>query len=200
MRPILVLALTGAVVAGDAAAAAPAADQPITLEELRAKIDAARSRDPQAWSANDLDRDGRPSRVEVLASLLGNATWWRRNARADLRRVDRDGSNAVSIPEAQAVADRDPQWRFEIREHQRTIAQRQNLRAPPQPGAGFGVGSGDRCIAYCYFGNQQAYIMDYDVVNGQYDPVIGVLSSGTALCVTDYMISVLRRPAGGPPP
>ncbi len=41
--------------------------------------------------------------------------------------------------------------------------------------------------------HQQAYIAGYDVVGGQYQPVIGVLGYGTVLNVGNVVITIVHQ-------
>jgi hypothetical protein len=187
------------------AAETVAAPPPPTLAGLAADIAVLEKAAPGTWTASsiDLDRNGIASRLEVLAGLLGREDWFRRHLPSQFKSVDADHSNTISAEEARAIAARDPDAVFTIAAKPRTLRQRMAGGNPamaggPQAGIGGGGGGTSGGIsmggnAWCYFGRQTAYIQDYNVVDGQLDPVIGILSSGVLLEVSDWSLGVVRR-------
>jgi hypothetical protein len=178
--------------AGVASAVEPAA--PITPAEVQTQLAPAVARDATLWSDYDIDRDRKVSQVEVIVSLARRPAWLRDHLPQAFAAIDADGDHAISFAELKAFAGRAPAGGFTIAQHERSVKERTNIGAAAAggPGTSIGVGGGGG-HAYAYFGSQQAYIADYDVVNGQYDPVIGVLGTGVVLDVGDVRITTVRE-------
>jgi hypothetical protein len=197
MRPLLLSCLACSLFGAEGAQAATKDDAPITPAQVQALIAAALKRDPSLWADYDLDRDGTVSQVEVVACLAKRPAWLREHLPEQFKAIDRDGDNQISLSELQAFASRaasSDAARFTVENHERTAKERSNLDAAGaagQPGASIDA-SGGGTRAYAYFGQQQAYIAGYDVVNGQYDPVIGILGAGTVIDVGDVRITIYR--------
>jgi hypothetical protein len=131
-----------------------------------------------------LDVDGDKvlrNEVEVLASLLRSPPAWRAALPAAVSAINTDGDASLSLAEVQTLADRSTEFRFRLK------------RAQGGGAAADGSRPGGHDQASVYFGTQQSYIADYDVVGGNYKPVISTLSMGTALTVADVTITVIRR-------
>lgn len=184
MRRLLIISmLCSVVIASDGAVA-------LTPESVRVRVEALGTAERTIWSPCDIDGDGRPSRFEVVAGLVGHPAWFKRNLPDVWKQADANGDGAVSVAELSAIAARDEDRAFTVTEQRRSVRQRLNIGQGMGGGTTMGIG-GTR--AHVYFGNQQAYIADYNVVNGQYDPVIGVLATGTVLDVADIRITVVRQ-------
>ncbi len=182
---------------GSAGAADPAsrtAAPPTSLTILRARIATMQKADPQVWTTFDRDRDGKVSEVEVLAALAGNPAWFRARFTAEFATIDRNHDNALSVAELQALADASPNdgYRLEVDERRRSTRDRFGPGTGGQGGADIGVSGGGGGEAFVAHLNQQAYIQDYDVVQGQYMPVVGTLTTGTALSVGNVIITIRR--------
>ncbi len=184
--------LAVSVQAGEPAAkvAAPA----VTLTTLRAQIAALQKADRQVWTTFDRDRDGKASEVEVLAALAENPAWFRARFKAEFTAIDRNHDNALSVSELQALADSSPNeaYKLDVDERKRSTRDRFGPGTDGQVGANIGVSSGGGGEAFVAHLNQQAYIQDYDVVQGQYMPVVGILTTGTVLSVGNVIITIRR--------
>ncbi|MEK7415609.1 MAG: hypothetical protein AAB263_20070 [Planctomycetota bacterium] len=143
------------------------------------------------WSACDCDGDQRPSGIEALASLVGNHGWWKRFAPETFKRCDRNNDGLVDHSELTTIATRETEFAIQIRPRVRSL---NPIAAPGGIGAGIAIGGRSGPTASAFFGRQQAYIAGYRVVGGNYEPIIGVLTYGTALEVGDVSITIVRRP------
>lgn len=170
--------------AADAVAITPAAVQQELVRALQT--------DPTLWQEFDLDHDGRISQVEIVACLARRPAWLRTHFPALFRRIDTDGDRAISIAELQAFAARAGDA-FTVTERPRSVmdASRAAAAAGGGAGAGMDVDAGGATASVAFM-HQQAYIQGYQVVNGQYDPVIGVLGTGTVLTVGPVLITIVH--------
>jgi hypothetical protein len=168
-----------------------AAGRPATPAEVQAAIGRDLRQDPGLWADYDLDQDGKVSQIEVIACLAKRPAWLRDHYPDLFKRIDTDHDNAISFAELQAFAALADSQDF-------TLAQRPHQVAGPlaggaggQAGAGIEVGCGGN-EASAAFMRQQAYVAGYQVVGGQYQPVIGVLGYGTVLTVGDVIITIVH--------
>jgi hypothetical protein len=151
---------------------------------------------PGEWKNWDLDKDGKPSRLEALVGMIFKPAWFAQRFPTVFGELDRDGDGVLDLREINAAADSasSATWSIAAAERRRTVKSKL-LPAMAAPGTALQVGSG-RTQAMVAFMQQQAYIMDYDVVGGQYDPVVGVISSGMVLEVADVIVTIERKPIG----
>jgi hypothetical protein len=166
----------------------PATPTPATLTAaIQAEVQAGKLR----WAAPlDIDGDGRPSRFEVIVACA-KSSWLRRAFPESFGLLDLNRDNALDQNELRAFAGRESEARIAIEPRRRLVM---GGRTPAALGVGGGAGGGLSVgRASVTFGGQQAYIADYDVVNGQYDPVIGILTYGTTLDVGDVTVTIHRR-------
>jgi hypothetical protein len=131
----------------------------------------------------DLDRDQRPSRLEALAGLILDPSTFRRSFPAIWQVLDRDRNDRLDLDELDRAASSasGTAWQLSV--------SRRRQAAPGPIGTGFSVGG----VASVAFLSQQAYIRDYDIVGGQYDPIVGVVSTGTVLEISDVLVTIVRR-------
>jgi hypothetical protein len=172
--------------AADAAAATPAQVQAAIQDAMRA--------DPGLWADYDLDHDGKVSQLEVVACVAKRPSWLRTRFPAWFARIDTDHDGAISFAELSAFAARADRALLQLSERPRTFAPYGAAGlggGGGQAGAGVDIGSGG-ATASAAFMHQQAYIAGYEVVGGQYQPVIGVLGYGTVLTVGDVVITVVH--------
>lgn len=146
-------------------------------------LTAAATGDARLLAAADGDHDGRISQVEALVLLYGSQQLARRRAPAAFAMLDGDGDGLISRAEAARAAPPAGDQGFTVAERRRRVSD----RMPGGTGGGLAVGG-----AYAFFGEQQAYIRDYDVSGGTYDPVIGILGTGTVIAVSDIVITIRR--------
>jgi hypothetical protein len=169
------------------AAVAPAAER-TGLAAVQQLLAVRTAQDARMLEAADLDRDRKLSQVEAVLFLYGRQAVARRQAPEAFALLDGDGDRAISSGEFLAFLARDPQPGLSAAERRSSILGGQRGAAGGAMGSSVGVGGS----AYVFFGSQQAYIQDYDVVNGQYDPVIGVLGSGVVLEVSGVSVTIRR--------
>lgn len=169
------------------AAAAPAAELS-GLAAIQQLVAARTEQDAKLLVVADLDRDRLVSQVEAVLFLYGRQGVARRQVPAAFSLLDGDGDRSISSSEFLGFLARDPQPGLSAAERRSSILGGQRGAAGGAMGASVGVGGS----AYVFFGSQQAYIQDYDVVNGQYDPVIGVLGSGVVLEVSGVSVTIRR--------
>ncbi len=151
---------------------------------------------PGGWKNWDLDKDGKPSRLEALIGMILKPAWFSQRFPEVFAKIDRDGDGLLDLHEINAAADSagSETWSITAAERHRTVKSKL-MPAMAAPGTALQIGSG-RTQAMVAFMQQQAYIMDYDVVGGQYDPVVGVISSGMVLEVADVVVTIERKPIG----
>lgn len=169
------------------AAAAPAAELS-GLAAIQRLVAARTEQDAKLLVVADLDRDRLLSQVEAILFLYGRQGVARRQVPKAFALLDGDGDRSISSSEFLGFLARDPQPGLSAVERRTSILGGQRGAAGGAMGASLGVGGS----AYVFFGSQQAYIQDYDVVNGQYDPVIGVLGSGVMLEVSGISVTIRR--------
>lgn len=141
------------------------------------------------WRTWDRDRDGQWSALEVVIAAARSPDWTRRELPGAWAMLDLDRNGQAAAKEvAKAVATL-PNPAFSVAERTaRSASGRAGGRAASlTPSAGNGLGAGKAWVA---FGTETSYISDYQVVNGQLDPVVSVLRSGTILKVADIIITI----------
>ncbi len=171
----------------------------ITLHEFVVRIQALQKQEADLWTEFDLDRDRKVSEVEVLAALARRQTWFSDRFPDLFRAVDGNHNRKLSAGELDALAKRSGgPVTLAVTERTKSVRERSNLdgAADLKAGAGnaFTFGDGDRVRASATFATQYSYIKGYDVVGGNFDPVIGVLSSGQTINVGDFAIIIERLP------
>ncbi len=199
LRPLRLLIATILIGSGMLAAAssdAPADDQvgpakPATPAEVQAAITQAIRHDPGCWSDYDLDGDGKVSQVEVIACLARRPAWMREHLPELFKRIDTNHDNDISLAELQAFAALADSKDFTLAERPRSVMGASQAGGGAQAGAGINL-SGGGVEASAEFMHQQAYIAGYQVVGGQYQPVIGVLGYGTVLTVGNVIITIVH--------
>ncbi len=199
----LAIALAGCIAAqhgsaGDSTAAAEKTAM-VTLHDFVVRIQALQKQDADLWTEFDLDRDRKVSEVEVLAALARRQTWFSERFPALFRAVDGDRNRKLGAGELDALAKRSAgAVTLAVSERTKSVRERSNLDAAGdlKGGAGnaFTFGDGGRVRASATFVTQYSYIKGYDVVGGNFDPVIGVLSSGQTINVGDFAIIIEKRP------
>jgi hypothetical protein len=180
--------------AGAADVAPAAAPAPATPHEVQAAIAGALAQDSGLWSDFDLDGDGKVSQVEVIAMLAKQPGWLRRHFPELFQRIDLDHDNAVSYTELSGFAALADVQEFTLAQRARSLTGVAAGGGMPAAGAGVTVtGPDGRVEASASFIHQQAYIAGYQVVAGQYQPIIGVLGYGTVLNVGDVIITIVHH-------
>jgi hypothetical protein len=169
------------------ATAASAAEQS-GLAAIQRLVAVHTGQDARMLETADLDRDRKLSQVEAILFLYGRQGVARRQAPEAFALIDGDGDRSISSGEFLAFLARDPQPGLSGAERRSGIIGGQRGAAGGAMGSSIGVGGS----AYVFCGSQQSYIQDYDVVNGQYDPVIGVLGSGMVLEVAGISVTIRR--------
>jgi hypothetical protein len=139
--------------------------------------------DARVLAAADRDGDGRISQIETIALAYGSQQLARRRAPEVFAMFDADRDGEFKRAELDIILTENPLHGATIDTRQRRVLGRQG------GGAGGGISVGG---AYAFFGEQQAYIQDYDVSGGTYDPVIGILGTGTVIAVSDIVITIRR--------
>jgi len=169
--------------------AAWAEDKPVADPAMiQVQVAAAAARDPDLLAAIDLDGDGKVSRIEALVWLYGHQSAAREHIPAIFASIDSDGDRALSREEIMPVFAKLPADAVTVQVRQPSVHVRAESAIIGGGGTSMGTGS-----AYIYVGNQQAYVQGYNVVNGQYQPVIGILATGTVLEVSDLSITIHRN-------
>jgi hypothetical protein len=126
--PLLVSVLAALATPLAAAETQPGKPTPATLQAL---IDAANKKDANVWRDYDLDGDGRPSQVEILACLAKRPAWVRERWPEIYASIDTDGDKSISTQELIRFADRANSIRFAVDEraskHLRDLSSQQGF-------------------------------------------------------------------------
>jgi hypothetical protein len=192
MRHILLIAVVAAASAADASvASAP------TIEACCRDLTALMADDARLRAGIDLNRDRRIDPLEAAIIVVGKREWLREFAPQWIALIDADRDQTITSDEIRSFVDRGHSWKPSAAPvaKPKTMRQRLNLggAAGGGAGAGFDLGGGEGGSAYCFFGNQQAYVADYNVVNGQLDPVVQVLGYGTVLELSRVRVTIERH-------
>jgi calcium-binding protein CML len=164
MRTLLPLVLATSIVAAAEPQAQPASGKPAPAA-LQVLIDQANRQDANVWRDYDIDGDGRPSQVEILACLAKRAAWTRERFPELFATIDTDGDRSVSAQELIRFADRANSIRFAVDE--RTAAKHLRDLSSQQ-------GFEDRQLA------------------SRFDPVIGVLTAPYEIEAGAVIIRIIR--------
>lgn len=158
------------------------------LAEAQRLVAAAASEEARLQAAVDLDGDPRVSVLESLLYLYGRQDAARRRIPAAFALLDSDGDRAITSSEVLSLLAREPQAGLDAVERRPRVMGGRRQAFGGTTGSSVGVGGG----AYAFFGSQQAYIAGYKVVDGRYDPVIGVLGSGVVIEVAGVSVTIRR--------
>jgi hypothetical protein len=175
-------------------AAAPADKPTITLEQVCRDVLLLRKKSPALTAKLDINRDRRIAPLEVVRHLVVEPDWYKNNLSADFAAIDADHDATLSGDEVRAFVDRGHKWKASAAAppaapRAKTVRERMGMPAAGGGGSGTSLGGGS---AYVFFGHQQAYISDYNVVDGQLDPVISILGYGTVLEVSHVSVTIVR--------
>jgi hypothetical protein len=145
-------------------AAEPQPDGKPTPASLQVLIEAANKKDANVWRDYDLDGDGRPSQVEILACLAKRPAWVRERWPEIFASIDTDGDKTISPQELIRFAERANSMRIAIDEraskHLRDLSSQQGFE--------------DRQLS------------------PRFDPVIGVLSAPFEIEAGAVVIRIIR--------